>query len=110
MRQKVIFWIPRVLSVILLFWWGLFIYLSHGFTIPSIFEWVFWAVLSIITFVSWKFEFLGGSLYFFGGLFYLIVGFGRVSLVGYLMVPIPLLLMGSIFMLVGHKKRKIHEK
>ncbi len=94
-------WLARVLSALILVLWALFIYLSHGFSIPSLFEWIFWTVLLIITIVAWKKDFLGGSMFLFLGLFYLLIGWGRVNLTGYLIVPLPLLLIGALFMFNG---------
>ena len=101
-----IHWLPRILSALLLLWWGAFIYLSHGFVVMSVFEWLFWSALLAITFASWKLEFMGGSIYIFLGLFYLMIGIGKASLVGFIMIPAPLLLIGGLFIFAGWKKPK----
>lgn len=96
----------RRLSVGLLAGWGLFIFFSHGFSAISIFEWIFWMVLLAITFTAWKLEFLGGSMFIFLGLFYLLIGIGKAPLLVFFVVPLPLLIVGALFIREGIKKKK----
>ncbi|OGC04780.1 hypothetical protein A2276_02310 [candidate division WOR-1 bacterium RIFOXYA12_FULL_43_27] len=96
----------RRISIAFLAGWGLFIFFSHGFSAISIFEWIFWLVLLAITFTAWKLEFLGGSLFLFLGLFYLLIGIGKAPLFVFLVVPLPLLILGSLFIRDAVRKKK----
>lgn len=120
MKNKILLWLPRILSIIftcflLLFsfdvfdmagpWWlkvGAFFIHS----IPSI-------VLAIVVIVSWKREIVGGIVFILAGLTYIILTIMSDGLPWYLALSWsitlagPAILTGCLFLLNWHKKRKI---
>ena len=122
MKNKFIYWVPRILSIILIafmalmsldifdgnygFWGTILAFLMHS--IPSI-------LLLIVLIISWKYEIVGGIVFILAGLLYGILSVSRVAisfpkewyvLVWALQIAGPAFFIGILFLIGWFRKRK----
>ena len=106
MKNKLLYWTPRILSILLAVFISLFALdvFGEGYS--------FWeAVLGLLihlvptylviiaTLIAWKWEITGGSMFIGLGLFYILMTRGRMHFLTYLFITCPLILIGGMFIL-----------
>jgi hypothetical protein len=102
-----IFLVPaKVLSVLLVIWWSIFVLLSHGFSLVSLIESVVPLIVLIITIIAWRWNVVGGFLFILLGIFYMYITWGRAPLEIYFFVPGPVILAGLLFVLADRYRDK----
>lgn len=106
MEKDLLHKIPRILSIILVIFWGLFILLSHGLSVFTLIEGIPWLVLLAITITSHKLEFFGGSMFIMLGLFYVFFTLARFNFAAFLIIPLPFIVTGALFMVSAFYKSK----
>ncbi len=122
--NKLIFWIPRILSILLISYMVLFplmLLASHLIglrffsiiliilliNIPSI-------ILIIILIISWKYELVGAITFILAGLLYIVlnlitifrIGFEYQYIISFLLIGFPALLIGILFLIGWFKEIK----
>ena len=112
--DKFIFWAPRILSIMfscylalfsldvfgmeLSFWDTIVMLLLHN--IPSF-------ILLSILMISWKYELVGGIVFILTGLLYMLFMVTRYAIWRIILfIPIPVFLIGILFLIGWFKKRK----
>ena len=115
--DKVIYWTPRILSIIFILFLALFSLdvfepgLSMGqimlglfmHNIPSL-------VLLAVLLIAWRYEIVGGIAYILAGILYIIFAFGRNGFQLYLLVwsaqiAGPAFLIGALFLIGWFRKK-----
>jgi hypothetical protein len=106
LRKRLLFWTPRILCLLFAafislfaadvfgegygFWKTVLALLVH--LIPT------WIILIVLA-VSWRREWVGGTLFIALGILYLVMFWGRFHWSAYLCISGPLLLVGTLFFL-----------
>ena len=114
--QKILYWLPRVLcmlSIVFLslftlevfsedygLWKSILQVLIH--LVPSL-------VLLAVLIISWYREWVGGALFTFAGVFYIIMMWGQFPWSFYLVLSGPLLLVGITFLMNWFYRKSIPE-
>ena len=100
--MSVFYWLPRVLSILFVIFITLFALDVFG---PD-FSWIALLMhllptllLAALTWVAWRREYLGGLIYIGLGMFYILLAWGKASVITYLIISGPLFLAGVLFML-----------
>ena len=115
--NKFLYWTPRILSILLILFLTLFSFdifdMNLGFwgtilgllihNLPSI-------ILSIIIYISWKHEIVGGIAFILSGLLYIIFGIKSgiawyIALSWSLIIAGPAFLIGTLFFINWYKKQ-----
>jgi len=114
--NKLIFWTPRILSIILIgflvvfsfdvfemklsFWQTAGALFMHN--LPSL-------ILLVVLIISWKHEIVGAITFLLAGLFYILLLLmrGWYHWSGLLLIALPAFLIGTLFLIGWFKKRKI---
>lgn len=110
--KKILHWTPRILSILIVIWWILFVFGSHGISVVSLIESIVWIILLVVTLIAWKWERIGGLIFIFLGLLYTVLFWGRGHWTVYLLVSGPLVVTGGLFIAdelikrTGKKKSK----
>jgi len=106
MTERWLYWIPRSLSIIFAVFISLFALDVFGEGYPFWKTVLAFAIHLIPTYlviiaavISWKWEFLGGSMFIGLGLVYILMAWNRVSPVALLLISAPLMLDGGMFIL-----------
>jgi len=109
--KKVIYYLPRILAIIITAFWCAFVFLSHGFSIETLIESGVWVVLLVLTILSWK-EMLIGKLGFIVlGIFYLIFVWNRATSIWIILgIAGPVLLTGILFLFSKKEFKKSTKK
>jgi len=120
--NKFIYWTPRILSIIFIcflvifsfdvfdmelnFWQTLIGLFMHN--IPAI-------LLTVIIWISWKYEIVGGISFIIAGIVYMVFSAIRVGtepwyafFIFSLIISVPAFLIGILFLIGWFKKQKIH--
>lgn len=103
--QKVIYWLPRVLSVLFIVFISLFALdvFNEGFSFNAIKALLIHLfpvyILIAVVIIAWKWEIIGGLIYFFLGIFYIIMMRHNFHISWALIISGPLFLTGLLFIL-----------
>lgn len=103
MRKSCLFyWFPRILSILYILFITLFALdvFDDNFTWIALFMHLLpTLLLAALTWVAWRREYLGGLIYIGLGMFYILLAWGKASIITYLIISGPLFLAGVLFML-----------
>ena len=99
LKNNYLFWIPRILGILLVIFWFAFIILSHGISITTAVESVIWITILITLLMAWSWEGIGGILFLIWGFIYFVLVFIRMPLSLTLLISGPLFLEGVLFIL-----------
>ena len=106
MKNKLLFWTPRILSILFAAFISLFALdvfgEGHSFweaILGLLIHLVPTYLVIIATLIAWKREIIGGSMFIALGLFYIFMTRGRMHFSAYLFITIPLILIGVMFIL-----------
>jgi len=97
LKNKYLFWTPRILGIVLTVFWFAFIILAHGFSLTSLVESVVWFTILITLLMAWNWEGIGGILFIVWGILYTIFIVGKFPSISILIVSGPLFLEGILF-------------
>lgn len=101
MLKNIFLIIAKILSVLLVLWWTIFVLLSHGFTLVSLIESVVPLIVLVVTIIAWRWNLIGGLLFVLLGIFYIYMAWGRMPLSVYFFVSGPVILTGILFILAN---------
>ena len=117
-KHKIIYWIPRILSVaitvlVFLLAFGCFSNApadQSDWTVKEKFICFLWqlipaALIAVITRVAWKLELYGGFLFFLAGLFYLIIFYSKMDIWSFIFLPGMAMFIGLMFWLNKYLRR-----
>jgi hypothetical protein len=114
--QKFLFWLPRILCILSIVFLSLFTLdaFSEGYGVwKSILSFLIHLipsfVLLAVLIVSWYREWVGGALFTFAGIFYIIMMWGQFPWIFYFVLSGPLLLVGITFFMNWFYKKSIPE-
>lgn len=109
-KKKLLYWIPRILSIIAIIFISIFAFdeplASLGFLIhllPSF-------ILIIILIIAWKWEFIGGIIYIAIGIVFTIFFKTYEDIIVFLLISLPWIIIGVLFILNSKKKIKKRKK
>lgn len=108
--KKIIYWLPRIFSIILTSFWFVFIFWSHGLSRQSFIESGVWVVLLIMTILAWRQQKIGQLGFIFFSILYIILMWGKFTFITYLVVSGPLLLTGFLYLISDNLKLSIKLK
>ena len=97
--SKLLYFLPRILSIIITLFWMAFVFLSHGLSLEALIESGVWAIILVVAILAWKNQPAGKIGFLVLGLAYLILTKGRENWLTYLLVSGPLFLTGILFLL-----------
>ena len=113
MRNKFIYWLPRVLGIFFCLFISIFAFdvfgEGYGFwetALALIMHLVPTALALAALLIAWRWGIIGGAIYILLALFYVIV-MREVDWVVALLIPVPLALTGALFMLDHTLRNKI---
>lgn len=117
-NKKALYWVPRVLAVVLAAFISLFAFDVFGEDYTLSEKIVAFAIHLLPTFlliailiIAWKWERIGGLIYLALGIFYLLMMIGEdIPLIAYLAIPGWVLLTSALFLINGLKSRKQSSK
>ena len=110
MNHKILFWIPRILGIIFAVFISLFALdaFTDGYT------WLTFAgflihliptyLLIIALVIAWKWNLIGGIIYLALGVFYIIIS--SAEPIAFLIVGIPVIITGGLFILEWYLKKR----
>jgi hypothetical protein len=115
--NKLLFWIPRILTIIFILFLGLFaldvfegneslIKKLGGFLIHLIPNFV----LILVLIVAWKHEWIATIAYLIVGIAYIVMFWGRFPVVTYLTIAGPLFLIAVLFWLNWMNRKKLNNE
>jgi hypothetical protein len=115
--NKILYWTPRILTIIFILFLGLFAldafegdtgFLKKlgGFLIHLIPNFV----LLIFLILAWKREWIGTVVYILTGIAYIIMAWGKFPFVTYLSISGPLFLVGILFWFNWIDRKKLNSK
>lgn len=102
--MKILYWLPRILGIIIIIFWLVFILLSHGISAATLAEMVVIILLTAALLIAWKWPGWGAMAYFALSLFYVILTWQRFSFSTVMFVTGPLLLVGLLFIISKYKR------
>ncbi|MBU0612445.1 hypothetical protein KKB10_00360 [Patescibacteria group bacterium] len=117
MKQKIIYWTPRTLSIAMVvfislfaldvfwegydFWESIAAFIIH--LLPTF-------VLIGIVMIAWKWEQIGGLLFITLGVFYMIMTANSGELLAGMVLTLPITLIGILFIVSGTKSQRNNAK
>jgi hypothetical protein len=115
--NKILFWIPRLLTIIFILFLGMFaldvfdgneslIKKMGGFLIHLIPNFV----MILILIVAWKHEWVGTIAFSLAGIAYIVMFWGRFPVVTYLTISGPLFLIAVLFWLNWNNRKKLNNE
>lgn len=115
--NKILFWIPRLLTIIFILFLGMFaldvfdgneslINKMGGFLIHLIPNFV----MILILIVAWKHEWVGTIAFSLAGIAYIVMFWGRFPVVTYLTISGPLFLIAVLFWLNWNNRKKLNNE
>lgn len=107
LKNKYLYWIPRILGIILVVFWFSFIILSHGFSFTSLVESIVWITILITLLMAWNWELIGGILFFVWGLLYFLFALNKFPISAQLIITLPLVILGVLFILDYYFNKKV---
>jgi len=109
--KKLIYYLPRILSIIITAFWCAFVFLSHGLSFEALIESGVWAVLLVLTILSWKETLIGKLGFIILGIFYLIFIWHRAPSKWMILgIAGPILLTGILFLFSKKEYKKTIKK
>jgi len=115
--KRVLFWTPRILGILFAIFVSMFAFdvFDQGYgvwrTILALLINLVPAYLVIIALiVAWQREWLGAILFIALAVLYVVWGWGRQSLVAYLVIAGPLILVGGLFLLNWKYKAELRTR
>jgi hypothetical protein len=112
--KQIIFWAPRVLSIIFAMFLSLFALdvFSEGYglgeaIIGLLIHLVPVYIVVILLTIAWRWEWIGAIVFVALALFYLILGWGRFHWSAYLGISGPLVLLGGLFLLSWKYRKEL---
>jgi len=106
LKNKILYFLPRILSILITLFWMTFVFFSHGFSLEALIESGVWAVILVATILAWQGRMIGKAGFLVLGLLYLILTKGRFDWSTYLLVSGPLFLTGILFLLDKSKNNQ----
>lgn len=105
MKNKILYWTPRVLGILFAFFISLFaldVFAEYGF--PEVLVALFMHLIPTflvvgLLLIAWKWNLIGGLLYIGIGLFYIWLGWGKFDGITFLIIAGPVFLVGVFFVL-----------
>ncbi len=118
--KKIIYWTPRLLAILLILFLTIFSLdvFEPGMTGQQIAVGLFMhnipsLILAVILLISWKYEIVGGIAFTLAGITHIVFSILRadvepwyVSLASSLIIDVPALLIGALFLITWFKKTK----
>ncbi|MFC1568539.1 hypothetical protein ACFL37_02435, partial [Candidatus Margulisiibacteriota bacterium] len=86
--------------------WTAFVLLSHGFTFVAMIEGIVPIIVLVIALVAWRWNLSGGVLFVLLGFLYIVLAWGRMQAIVYLIVAGPPVLTGALFIVAALLERK----
>ncbi len=105
--NKILYWTPRILAIIITIFWFLFTILSHGLSFVTVVESLIWVILLITTIIAWKYEQIGGIVFIILGLLYVFLAINNLTLITFILVSGPLIITGILFIINKYTKEKL---
>ena len=113
-REKILFWIPRVLSIVYIGFLALFaldVFQPGGtfgyYVVAFLMHLIPNFILLALLIVAWKYEIIGGILFLLSGIIFTFFFETYAMLVSFLLISVPVFLIGVFFLYNGYKKRVI---
>jgi hypothetical protein len=104
----IIHWLPKILSLILVLI-ALIIVIIYGQGSYLVGGLVIWAILFLTTLISWKIAPIGGGMFTIFASVYLLFAISSLFSVVYVLISIPLYLVGGLFILDYAYQEKLEE-
>jgi hypothetical protein len=101
---KIIYWLPRIMAIIIVAFFIAFVFLSHGFSAESLVESSVWVVLLLATILAWKWEGWGGLIFIVLGLGYIGLASQRATITALLVVSLPIIITGLLFIISKYRR------
>lgn len=108
--KKIIYWLPRIFSIILTSFWFVFVFWSHGLSRQSFIESGVWVILLIMTILAWRRQKTGQLGFIIFGILYIILTWGKFPVRNYLLISGPLLFIGLLYLIGDNLKLPIQIK
>lgn len=100
-------YLPRILTFCVTAIWGLYIVYSRDVSIELFYETILWMLLVIATVIAWRWEILGGLLFFAIGLCYFVIQWYSSPVLSLMFIGTMLILTGLLF--ISGKVHQSHE-
>lgn len=94
-----VYWLPRILSILITAFWVAYVFASHGLSANSLIESGVWVILLLLTVLAWQEKLVGKLGFILLGLIYTFAVWNKApSKLAILGVAGPLLLIGILFL------------
>jgi len=115
--RKVLYWLPRGLTIIFALFLSLFALDSFGEGSPFLYQLAGFLIhlmpiyiLIIFLWIAWKWELIGGILFFAAGLFFTIFFDTYEHIINFLVISLPVFIIGALFILSKYYGRRAGKK
>lgn len=97
--KKIVYWLPRILAILITAFWFVFVFASHGLSFESLIESGVWIFLLLLTVLAWQEKLIGKLGFIILGIFYIVLVWNRApNKIVILEVAGPVLLTGILFL------------
>lgn len=117
LTKKILYWTPRVVTILFALFLSIFaadvFEGNYGFfeTILALFMHLIPVfIILIVLAVSWKNEWIGGVLYISLALIYIFASIGKFHFSVFWVIPLPLIVVGVLFIIGWFKRTEIRPK
>ena len=104
--KKFLYWLPRILSILITAFWAYFVLASHGLSITTFKESGIWVALLVFTILAWRGQIIGKVGFLVMGLLYMIMTRGKMPYLTVFIVAGPVVLVGILYFLDNFSLKK----
>jgi len=101
--RKLIYWLPRIVAILNIIFWFIFVIFSHGISLISIIESIVWLTPLVALIIAWKHEKIGGLIFISLGILSALLMYNKLSIDEILALLIfissPLIITGILFLI-----------
>jgi predicted membrane protein len=109
MKDKILYYLPRFLSLFITLALAAFVILSHGLSYATLIESGIWVALLFFSILAWRGETIGQAAFMVFGILYLILGWDLFPALTLTIIAGPLFLV-SLLYFFSKKKSKMFQK